>query len=60
MIFSPDRYAQVFALVFAEANSSKKPDIWPDQMSGAISGHSLHATDEQLPNFCSINKDSIL
>jgi len=28
-------------LVFAEANSSKKPDIRPEQMSGAISGHYL-------------------
>src|SRR6218665_3874551 len=45
MIISPDRYAQafasVFAWVFAEANSSKKHDIRPEQMSGAISGHSL-------------------
>ena len=41
MIVSPDRKAQVFASVFAEANSSKKPDIRPEQMSGAISGHSL-------------------
>jgi len=45
MIVSPDRLAQVFASVFSwvfvEANSSKKPDIRPEQMSGAISGHSL-------------------
>jgi len=45
MIDSPSRWAQVFpsvfACVFAEANSSKKPDIRPEQMSGAISGHSL-------------------
>jgi len=29
------------AQVFAGANSSKKPDIRPEQMSGAVSGHSL-------------------
>ena len=40
MIVSPDRKAQVFA----EANSYKKPDIRPEQMSGAISGHSLSHT----------------
>jgi len=36
-----DRWVQVFAFVYAEANSSKKPDIRPEQMSGVVSGHSL-------------------
>ena len=49
MIASPNRYAQVFASEFAwivaEANSSKKSYIRPEQMSGAISGYSLMMLD---------------
>ena len=41
---------QVFASGFAEATSSNKLDIWLEQMSGAISGHSLdHVNSLPVP-----------
>ena len=42
-----------FAWVFAEANSSKKPDIRPKRMSGAVTRHSLlpYITEYKSRNF---------